>query len=1382
MSTDTTDSSPLITAPGLPRPTTRRWKPLRAGLADLFYYDNQEFRFRDGRLLLRGNNGAGKSKVLALLLPFLLDGELAPHRVEPDADSRKRMEWNLLLGGEHPHSERVGYTWLEFGRVEADGTELFCTIGCGLKAVASRGIAAHWYFVSSARMGVGLRVLDDQGYPVSRDRLGEQLVGNGERYDTAGAYRRAVDEALFGLGESRYGVLVDLLIRLRQPQLSKKPSEKVLSDALTESLPPIDQAILADVAEAFRSLQEDRDELADMQSALDGTRNFLTHYREYARTASRRRTTRLRQAHSRYERVGKDLGGAKDALATADDELRRLRADTRDAEDQRERLAEQRQALYDSSAAGAARELERARDQARDAQKLAADRAGDHTEAQQHYDAFRTRADEEQETLATTDTEFRAARQQAAHTAAQALLTTAHTADIDAALDRQPLGETAPLRRAADRIAALQSAAIKKLRTLIAAVDTAEQRLTATRARIDKLDTDAAGLAEAARLAEQAVDAEAARLTDSTSTYLRAATELALDDLPAVLDDLTAWARILTGESPVRVAVAARASALADELTRAESSLEHEESVLEEQCRAHRTELNRLREGGIEYPPTRHTRSALSDSDRDGTAFWQLTAFADRVPETDRAGLEAALEAAGILDARIGADGTLRAVTGEVILSPETVAPGRSLTGVLEPALDPADSRTATLTPAAVTAVLTSIGLGTGSTHHTWVDVSGDFQIGVLHGAWTKTDAQYIGAVARERFRLARITALEANLDTLARQLAELAAQRRALTERKRALRAEAAGLPDEEALRGAHRRITEVATQRRRLTAELADAAADAAREEAAVHTASTERDRYAGDAGLPVTPDALDDIAEALTDYRVHTAALWIATTRRTEAAGRAETARADAEQAHNRLLLRAEAAEAARIDALKADERHRTLDASVGAEVAELRAELARVATAIEDNKRRRGELATALETAVHAHGIAEGKLAELTEQLDIERADRDHEITAVHRFAETGLFEIALTDTAVPTADTWSAAAAISFARAAESELAEVAEDDKTLDRAARRIAEEHKTLTDLLSAQGNTTSMTPRDDGLVVDIVFRGRPVTVAGLAETLEQEVGDRNRLLTAREREVLENHLVDEVAAALQELILAAEDQVLRMNTELASRPTSTGMRLRLNWVLGDEAPTGARAALRQLRQTADLWNETDRAAVGEFLQQEIERVRAEHGVGTWLEHLTAAFDYRRWHKFVIELQQRGQWRPATGPASGGERVLAASVPLFAAASSHYSSAGNPHAPRLVMLDEAFAGVDDNARAKYFGLLAAFDLDVVMTSEREWGCYPEVPGLAIAQLARTDEVAAVLVTPWEWDGSDRHRMNYPEPAAAAAAGADAPADAAGLF
>src|SRR4030095_12566076 len=85
-------------APPLPEARTERWQPIRSGLLNIYRYDYQEFHYEDGHLLLRGNNGTGKSRVLAMQLPFLLDGEIIPHRVEPDQDPAKRMERNLLRG------------------------------------------------------------------------------------------------------------------------------------------------------------------------------------------------------------------------------------------------------------------------------------------------------------------------------------------------------------------------------------------------------------------------------------------------------------------------------------------------------------------------------------------------------------------------------------------------------------------------------------------------------------------------------------------------------------------------------------------------------------------------------------------------------------------------------------------------------------------------------------------------------------------------------------------------------------------------------------------------------------------------------------------------------------------------------------------------------------------------------------------------------------------------------------------------------------------------------------------------------------------------------------------------------------------------------------
>ena len=356
----------------LPAPARERWQPLRLGLVDLFYYDHEVFDFRDGRLLLRGNNGTGKSKVLALTLPFLLDGDLSAHRVEPDADPNKRMEWNLLLGGEHPNDERLGYAWLEFGRRGDDGAA-FCTIGCGMKAVKGRGIAAHWFFLTDQRVGEDLRLVDATGVALTADRLEDAIGVSGSVHRRARDYRRAVDERLFGLGDARYGALIDLLIKVRAPQLSKRPDERGLSAALTGALPPLDQALIADVAEAFRALEEDSEQLAAMVEARDASERYLTTYRAYARMATRRRAAPLRQAQTVFDRLSRELGEAEDRLAHAQAELAQAQETLEALRAERTRLDARRQALQDDPAARSARELRRAAEEAEQANRRRAE-------------------------------------------------------------------------------------------------------------------------------------------------------------------------------------------------------------------------------------------------------------------------------------------------------------------------------------------------------------------------------------------------------------------------------------------------------------------------------------------------------------------------------------------------------------------------------------------------------------------------------------------------------------------------------------------------------------------------------------------------------------------------------------------------------------------------------------------------------------------------------------------------------------------------------------------------------------------------------------------------------------------------------------------------
>lgn len=1334
----------------LPVPAAQRWQPLRAGLVDLFYYDVEEFWFRDGRLLLRGNNGTGKSKVLALMLPFLLDGDLSAHRVEPDADPKKKMEWNLLLGGTHPNSERLGYTWLEFGRLGDDGEPEFRTIGCGMKAVEGRGIAKHWYFVTSGRVDGDYSLVDATGTALSRERLID-TIGAQQVYDKARDYRRAVDENLFGFGEQRYSALVDLLVQLRQPQLSKRPSERALSTALTEALPPLDQAVLADVAEAFRSLEEDRDALAAMAEARDAASSFLIHYRHYARIAARRKAALPRTAQSSYERLSGELAKAEAAYAEADEQLTAAQRRQRDLESEAERLRERDRTLQQSPEMRNARELERAAEDERRLGEQARQLADDEARAAERVTNHRGRCEEARTRLSEARDELHSARQGASDAAGAALLVAEHTEQIDERLTED--ADLPSLRRGADELLRRQQAALKHVKSLLDRLTETGRELAEARAKVSELDSEAGELGERRSAAEQAVAHAGAELVAAVREHFDGARELALPDSAAVLAELELWVETQDGANPAAAAVSVAGHEIAGRLARADAELDARVEALQTREGQLREEISRLERGEDTAPPAPHTRDGAARADRPGAPLWQLVDFVEEVADDDRAGLEAALEAAGVLDGWVNPDGeVLAAGTEDVVVHPGE-RPEVALDSVLRPAVDRENDQAAAVSDDTVARVLASIGVGEYG--HTWVEADGRYGIGVLAGAWHKAAAQYIGRGAREAARRARLDELRSELSTVEAELAELVGKREEIATRQQRLSDEVSALPSDAAVGKAHARVDALRSEQERL-AEKQQRAAETVTAATARHdTARAELHEAAGDARLPAEAEALSEAEQGLADYRQSLADVWHTWQGVRDKARRVADAAADLEQADEERAEIVRRSETVADQAEAAAEHHRTLRETVGAAVAELQQKLADVAEALRANTDAHGAAATEAEQARDARGKADGHRERLAAQLDDATRRRAEAAEAFQRFASTGLLAVALPELKLPDSHiTWAPDPAVRLARRVNDDLTDVADDDNAWDRVQHRLNNELKALQDTMSRRGNKASADLRDDGVVVEVEFQGRPATVPELVKALDAEVADRERLLSEREREVLENHLVNEVASTLQELISAAEAQVAQMNEELSARPMSTGMRLRLLWRPSEDGPTGLAAAReRLLRQTADAWSEEDRSAVGGFLQERISDVRMANPSGTWLEQLSEALDYRKWHRFVIERHQNGQWRSATGPASGGERVLAASVPLFAAASSHYASAGSPHAPRLVTLDEAFAGVDDNARAKYLGLLAAFDLDVVMTSEREWGCYPEVPGLAISHLQRTEDVAAVLVTSWEWDG-----------------------------
>jgi len=1377
--------------PALPEPLRQRWQPLRLGLVELFHYDSEEFWFRDGHLLLRGNNGTGKSKVLSLTLPFLFDAQLRSSRIEPDGDSGKKMAWNLLMNS---YPRRIGYAWIEFGRVAEDGQPRYLTLGAGLSAVAARTQVDSWFFMLEQAGGAGPRIgrdlwlTNDQRVVLTRERLRDALEGRGQVFESAAAYRRAVDEHLFHLGTRRYDALMDTLIQLRQPQLSKKPDEAGLSHALTEALPPMPQELLTDVAEALNQLEEDRRQLDELKGLAKAVERFDQRYRVYAGMLTRRQARELRQAQTDFDNASQERNQAQADLQA-----------TSAAETQAQQTLEQAERTL--AAQRTRQETLQSDPINQDANRL----EGAEKDAHKRHAAVKEQQADCSQARSRWEREQQASRQaaQRATQAEQALLAVRHEgtehadgAGLTTQFGENPLATLAPpmlaglAAREFDAAPAALRNAVAVRRDQLALLHRRHgelhqaglvlaQRQEAQRERQGELQQAAERRGAADAAAEQAGQA----LVDAWTSHCANLLQLRLDD-DGPLEALTDWVLLAEpgSDNPARLALQAAQQQTSLRHASRQVALGTQHEALQREREGLEAERTHLSAGHDAAPPLPYTRAADSRSQLAGAPLWQLVDFHDHVDGAQRAGLEAALEASGLLDAWVTPDGALLAMGDghprwldtQWIQRPPV--PGASLTDWLRTDV-PAG---ATMQAATVERLLAGVACGgANDAAEAWIAPDGRFRLGTLTGAWSKPQAVYIGHAARAMARRQRLEAIAQRLASLEGESAAVASQFEQLDADRRQAEHEWRSAPSEQPLRQALMHTAACAREFQIARTRLDQAENQCRDAEQIRHAAHDRLQRDAADMRLPSSVDALVPIEAALqafndAQYRlVQAAQEW----RRAQPELLLQQAR-EAE-ALAQLQEREERLAAGRIEADEAQARFEVLQEAVGAQVDGLRRQLAEARQAVQaaDAAQRSATEERRLAGEARARASAKSEAAEST--LAERTTLRATAVIHLQHFADSSLLSSALPDIDLPDLrSAWTIDPALTLARRIEQALGHILDDEATWTRVQRQITEDLQELQRALSSLGHQAPAETTNWGFVVHIIFHNRPERPDQLALRLADDIHQRSELLTAKESEVLENYLQAEIAAEVQRLLRAAETQVQAINRELHKRPTSTGVRYRLLWQpLGEDegAPVGLEAARRHLLNTsADLWSAEDRRVVGTMLQQRIsaERERADADLGrplggdaggSMVDQLARALDYRRWHRFRVERLQDGQWRKLSGPASSGERALGLTVPLFAAIASFYSQGSNPYAPRLMLLDEAFAGIDDAARAHCMGLIREFDLDFVITSEREWACYAELPGVSICQLQRREGIDAVYVSRWTWDGRAKRREDDPD-------------------
>jgi uncharacterized protein (TIGR02680 family) len=1357
---------------GLPEPVLTRWQPLRVGIVNLWEYDNAEFWFADGRMVLRGGNGAGKTKVLELTTLMLMRGEIAPSILDPFGSQHRSMKYNLLPSGEaddprEPADSGLGYAWVEFGRRDTNGECRYFV--CGLGASARRGTGTSsvtpWQFVTALRPGTQLRLVNG-GYPVEEKEL-KKLDGVWVR-NNATQYRERLARELFELDLESYDNLTELLKQLRKPKLGERLNPTSLAETLRDSLPPLAGHEVTQLAEGWDHLDLLRRAVEQTEQSAAAVAAFVrTGWRPWVRATVRRRADALAEATTVLDNTTRNKRQAEQTLAEAKNQLVDVEGDQAQLSRARSGKQTEREELIESQAyrdaVVAAQRVEQLRGSVNNLRSRHADATRRLDRAERDARRAQVEAVNAERTLAEADSEVdKAAATTTSRAPAAGLADSAerHLGRVDAASLWSDLDA--------------RNQRFDNLRQH-SHVSVDAERAVEDSARILKLrGEEAATAAREETAATEALAANVRQLQGQIRTWASQATVSACDahQVEAWCDDVTVLTQIdpdggtvLSGGSVV-AAIQVHVDRLRDALIADTGRLRRERDPLAVRDVVVSAELAVVRaatETAPLPPELWRRRDRPEPGDDLGAPLWRCVqpvhGLADGVLDL----VEPSLAASGLLDAWLDPGQPRHAHPGPLDTILGAGAPRReeTLAAVLTPT--PAGG-----VPAArISAVLASIGWyptppsENGDDRGPWLAADGHWRIGQLRGrVEPAAPASYIGATAREAARQRRITAIEHEQHLLRAAMADIDAKIDNVESRLTTLAAERLQIPDEVRVRQAVAVLTERARRRMACDAKVSAAAEqhreDVGRRDEAVAALA----RFASEHRFPTT--GLEVVDKALRQYG-DALARWQTTVEvRRARAESAATAKATAGD-------RQEHAEAERAGLDQIDEamqaetiRFNTATQQLGSDHAERLQRRTELDEELRLLTERGKELDTRQQTAWQAAWRANTALEDHENRRQAAESSRDSALAAWWQVVDAGLVgALGFEPPARRIVES-----ALTGARAVRRDV-DVAADAAAIDRAWRRCFSELETLRQHLLPNRDART-DDGDDTLPPRVFILAEPGAGWQLpdeaSDTLAERVRTQRDAYDVEQHKVLTTLLESTFIEHLKDRLDHTERTFTRINATLAQHPTRRGHAVRLVWQ-ADPVDPDAGAVVSALRQGYQELIPERQEMVRGFLARRIEEARSDvHGPADWKDRLAAALDYRLWLRITLQYRSGpgGSWAvfdvAKHGAKSGGEKVVLLSQPLFAAAVVAYDAAG-PNAPRWVWLDEAMTGVDTQIKASFMGLTVGFDLDIMLTAFDEWCKYESVPAVAIYDLSRHPHLPGVDSQPYLWCGGEEFRI-----------------------
>lgn len=1377
-----------------------RWIINRIGLINFWYYDEEEFYFLDGRLLLRGANGSGKSVTMQSFIPLLLDGNKSPERLDPFGSRARKLENYLLGEDEQAQDERTGYLYMEFLKPAAGN---YITIGMGLKARRGKPLD-FWGFAltDGRRIGKDFLLYKDVGekIPLSKIELRNRIAAGGEIHESQGEYMAMVNRLLFGFENiDDYDELIKLLVQLRTPKLSKEFKPSVVYEIMNNSLQPLSDEDLRPMSEAIENMDKIKTQLEVLRESKKAAERLKVEYDRYNRFVLHEKAKDFLNSQEKLDRVIKDI----EKLEQEKNEYNKLHLD---AEQQHENLKllqinleHRKTELEQCDSFKAKQELQKIEDILRELNKIRQSK-------NENLDNKKRRQRQLDSNLGNA-----VAEKQEQEENILCLLEEMSSLADDIYFDEHDFAKKELKNNLYKKydFEYIKAGIAEYKHKIVNIRKTLEQQRNQEKVYDETLkDLDAARkdkdeakreLEKAESLFEESKEEfiEKAYIWEKSNVELRLGNEI-LQSISRIIGSYGVSAGFDDIVDEVRKQYNVTREMIIRNRLEAESGKAQQVQMLEQK----KKELEEWKNKKDPEPP-RENKSVLNRQrlQQLGVPFiplYKAVDFCEDIQDDIKGRIEEALMDMGLLDALIVP------AKYESMLMPEQEQCGdrylfakphffrHELSLILKPVVNEGIG----VTCEDIENVLKSIVLD-DQNEHTSINEKGQYRIGIIKGKASGNEpARFIGAEARKKYRQEIISKIEEEIEHIKTFINAYDEKIRELNSRISTLEKEYKSFPDKKDIETALNILNQarIVLQAREKDVDKKQDICDRVHKE--LKDIKERVRKLTEKMQLPLSLEAYEQAEKDASEYR--------------DMLGVLEMKQARLIHLINQISAIEEQLEEISYDIENILYDIRDIDKNIQQNEDKKRnyeevlkqSDYENIKKEIDECIKGLKEIPEKIELAIRNASIYRERYKDALQKLENLKREaiflqnlnncckegfrKEYGLGYCVKYEEQDIVKVAKIILREFKTEEKSNKLREDYATALQNKYHEnrqylseynlimeyifdANEFEQEINDAEIMLQNQQSYYADNGIDKENPYAekiqkVLATQKRLELSARIQGRNVNFFTLVDFIEESIAENERLLKESDRQMFEDILANTVGKKIRAKIYHSEQWVKKMNTLMESMNTSSGLSFSLTWksrAAETEEQMDTRELIEILKTDAGLLTEEQLNSLTAHFRSKIARARKQiedtGNMQSFHSIMKEILDYRKWFEFQLFYKKTGQNKKeltdnAFFKFSGGEKAMAMYVPLFSSVYAKYEGA-RKDCPRIISLDEAFAGVDENNIRDMFRLLEELKLNFIINSQILWGDYDTVPSLSIYELVRPNNADFVTVIKYRWNG-----------------------------